>query len=161
VGIAFLVTTTSGLPPELWDPLAPQSTAGTGTSGGVSVAVAIGGLVLFGLVGFLVGEWLPARGARPQFEDCWIAVWRSGTTAEFRVVVGHGPARHVIGRSEPFAAPAAGPIPADGPARAAHSELVARLEALGWRDAGATESGRWYQTRLVQGAAETQLAAPA
>ncbi len=153
------MTSTSGLPPELWNPLTPQHAATTGSSGGVSLALAIGGLILFALVGFLIGEWLPARSARTRLEDCWIAVWRSGTTAEFRVVVGHGPGRHVIGRSEPFTAPATGPIPDDDAARAAHAELVARLESLGWRAAG-VDGESWYQTRLVQRATEARPPVP-
>jgi hypothetical protein len=160
VGLVVLVTTTSGLPTDLWDPLTPQRAAATGTSGGVSLALAIGGLVLFALVGFVIGEWLPARNARRRREDCWIAVWRSGTTAEFRVVVGRGAERQVIGRSEPFEAPATGPILDDAAARAAHAELVARLEALGWQPAG-TDGDSWYRTRFVQDAAAARLAAPA
>jgi hypothetical protein len=160
VGLAFFMTSTSGLPPELWDPLAPQHAAPAGSSGGASLALAIGGLVLFALVGLLIGEWLPARTARTRLEDCWIGVWRSGTTAEFRVLVGHGPGRHVIGRSEPFTAPATGPIPDDDAARAAHAELVVRLEALGWHATGVAGES-WYQTRFVAEAPGAPSAAPA
>ena len=44
----------------------------------------------------------------------------------------------MIGRSEPFPAPAHGAVPDDGPARAAYEELIARLRALGWEPAGET-----------------------
>jgi sugar lactone lactonase YvrE len=40
VGFVLLVTTTSGLPPNLWDPLTPQRTA-IAASGGLSPALAI------------------------------------------------------------------------------------------------------------------------
>jgi hypothetical protein len=132
VGLVFLVTTTSGLPPELWDPLPPEHAAATGTSGGVSLALAIGGLVLFALIGFLVGEWLPARRQR----ECRIVLSKTGEESEFLVVAG----RRVIGRSHRFAAAD------DDAAHSAHDELIARLRA------GGLEPETWY---------EPQLAAPA
>ena len=56
--------------------------------------------------------------------------------------------RRVIGRSQPFAAPADGPIPDDDAARAAREDLLARLGELGWQPAGAT-ADHWYDARLA------------
>jgi hypothetical protein len=142
VTFAILAQTTSGLPPDLWDPLAPDKGAAGGPSGGVSIAIA---LVLFAVVlaaGFLVGAYLPLRGRRPPGGR--IVVWRSGDMAEFRVVSG----RRVIGRSQPFAAPADGPIPDDDAARAAREDLLAHLGELGWQPAGA-DTDQWYGARLA------------
>jgi hypothetical protein len=141
VTLALLATTTSGLPPDLWDPLAPDRGATGGPPGGVSIAIA---LVLFAVVlaaGFLVGAYLPLRRRAPGGR---IVVWRSGDTAEFRVVSG----RRVIGRSQPFTAPAGGPIPDDDAARAARDDLLARLGELGWQPAGA-DADHWYDARLA------------
>jgi hypothetical protein len=130
VGLVFLVTTTSGLPPELWDPLAPQHTAAAETSGGVSLALAIGGLMLFALLGFMIGEWLPAR----RRHRCRIVLSKTGDASQFLVVAG----RRVIARSDPFPA-------ADAEAaHAAHDQLVARLRA------GGRDPEPWYEDRLVR-----------
>ena len=129
MGLVFLVTTTSGLPPELWDPLAPQHSAATATSGGVSLALAIGGLVLFALLGFVIGEWMPAR--RPRY--CRSVLSKTGGTSEFLVVSG----RRVIARSDPF------PAADDEAAHAAHDALIARLRADGM------EPEPWYEPALA------------
>jgi hypothetical protein len=147
------------LPPDLWQPLAPDRAAAASSSGGLSLALALGTIVFVAVAGFLIGDRLPAPSRRVRFESCWIAVWRSGPTAEFRAVVGRGADRWVVGRSPVFDAPATGPIPDDGPARAAHEELVERLRSLGWEPAGA-ESDTWYGVRLEQ-RAEQSLAVPA
>jgi hypothetical protein len=65
VGFAFFVTSTSGLPPELWEPLAPQGAASTGTSGGVSIAVVVALLAVVLVAGFVVGEYAPTRRRQP------------------------------------------------------------------------------------------------
>jgi hypothetical protein len=145
------------LPPDLWDPLAPNRAADAGSSGGLPLAVAIAALALVAIAGFVIGDRIPALERRARFESCWIALWRSGPTAEFRAVVGGGAGRTIVGRSPVFAAPASGPIPDDGPARAAHEELVERLRSLGWEPAGAGDA--WYQQRFEQRPAE--LAVPA
>jgi hypothetical protein len=129
VGLVFLLTTTSGLPSDLWDPLTQQRAAPTGTSGGVSLALAIGGLVLFALVGFLIGEWLPARRRRA----CRIVLAKTGETSQFLVVAG----RRVIARSQPFA------TTDDQAAHSAHDELMARLRA------GELEPEPWYEAERL------------
>jgi hypothetical protein len=145
------------LPPDLWDPLAPDRAAAASSSGGLPIAFALAAIVLVAVAGFVVGDRLPGltRGARAsaRFDTCWIAIWRSGTSAEFRAVVGSGAGRWVVGRSPAFTAPASGPIPEDGPARAAHDELVERLRSLGWELTG-SETGDWYQLRFEQRPAE-------
>jgi hypothetical protein len=142
------------LPRDLWQPLPPDHTAAATSSGGLPLALGLTALALVAVAGFLVGDRMPARTrARPAFESCWIAVWRSGTSAEFRAVVGRDAGRWVVGRSPVFPAPATGPIPDDGPARAAHEELVEQLRSLGWEPAGA-ESDDWYQLRFEQRPAE-------
>src|SRR5262245_34272818 len=74
------------LPRDLWEPLAPARPAAATSHGGLPIAIALAAIVLVAVAGFLVGDRLPplARGARarPRFESCWIALWRSGTTAE-------------------------------------------------------------------------------
>jgi hypothetical protein len=149
------------LPPELFEPLTPDRAADE--SSGLPLWLTLGLIALVALAGFVVGDRMPAltrRGrARRRFEACWIGVWRSGTNAEFRAVVGHGADRWVVGCSPPFPVRATGPIPQDEPARAAYEELVARLEALGWEPAGA-ESDVWYQLRLEQRAAADLALSP-
>jgi hypothetical protein len=125
VGLVLLATTTSGLPSDLWDPLTPQRAAATGTSGGVSLALAIGGLVLFAVVGFVIGEWLPARRQRA----CRIVLSKTGEESQFLVVAG----RRVIARSEPFA------TTDDKAAHAAHDALLTRLRA------GDLDPEPWYE----------------
>jgi hypothetical protein len=147
------------LPPDLWDPVAPEQAAGAGSSGGLPLALAIAALALVAIVGFLVGDRMPARTRGTRFQSCWIALWRSGTTAEFRAVVGRGAGRWVVGRSPAFPAPATGPVPDDGPAREAHEELVERLRSLGWEPAGG-EPDAWYRLRFEQRPAEDRLAVP-
>jgi hypothetical protein len=147
------------LPPDLWAPLAPDRAAAASSSGGLPLALVLAGLAVVAVAWFVVGDRMPAPPRRSRLESCWIAVWRSGTSAEFRAVVGRGAGRWVIGRSPAFDAPATGPIPDDGPARAAYDELVERLRSLGWEPAGA-ESDTWYGLRLEQ-RAEESLAVPA
>jgi hypothetical protein len=148
------------LPPDLWTPVAPDHAAATGSSGGLPLTLGLVLLAVVAVAGFVLGDRLPAlaRGARvrPRFESCWIAVWRSGTRAEFRAVVGHDADRWVVGRSPAFAAPATGPIPDDEEARAAHADLVERLRSLGWEPAGG-DQGDWYQARFEQRPAELAL----
>jgi hypothetical protein len=146
------------LPPDLWEPLAPDRASAASSSGGLPLAIGLAALALVAVAGFVVGDRMPAlpRGAR--LETCWIALWRSGTTAEFRAVVGRGAGRAVVGRSPVFPAPASGPIPEDGPARAAHDELVERLRSLGWEPAGGGDA--WYQLQFAQRPAEDRLAVP-
>jgi hypothetical protein len=124
VGLLFLVTTTSGLPPDLWDPLTPQRTAAA-ASGGASLALAIGGLVLCALAGFTIGEWLPARRRR----QCRIVLAETGERSQFFVVAG----RRVIARSELF------DTTDDEAAHTAHDQLVA------WLRADNLEPEPWYE----------------
>jgi hypothetical protein len=64
VTLALFLTTTSGLPPELWEPLAPDRAAAAAPAGGASIAVVLALLALVLVVGFLVGEYVPLpRGA--------------------------------------------------------------------------------------------------
>jgi hypothetical protein len=128
VGFVFLVTTTSGLPPDLWDPLSPERTTAA-ASGGVSLAIAIAGLVACALLGFLIGEWLPARRRR----QCRIVLARTGEESQFLAVTG----RRVIGRSEPFA------TDDEEAAHAAHDRLVAGLRA------GEHEPEPWYEAEQL------------
>jgi hypothetical protein len=60
---AILATTLSRLPPDLWDPLAPERTGAAASAGGASLALALFAVVL--IAGFLVGEFarLPRRAA--------------------------------------------------------------------------------------------------
>lgn len=146
---------TPDVPTDLFDPVAPESQQPS-DSGGLPLVAVLGGLFVVLLAGFAVGEMMPARRAARSGQDTWIALWRSGTTAEFRVVVGHGPRRRVIGRSERFPAPAHGAVPDNGPALAAYEELIERLRALGWEPAGRT-GDNWYSLELVQRAADEQL----
>ena len=134
------------LPPDLWEPLAPDHATSAGSSSGLPLGIILAALVLVAIVGFVVGDRLPPLGRGARFESCWIALWRSGTSAEFRAVVGRSPV---------FAAPAHGPIPEDGPARAAHEELVERLRSLGWEPSGAGDA--WYQLRFEQRPVEDRL----
>ena len=148
------------LPPDLWAPLAPEHAPAASSSGGLPMALALALLALVAVVGFVVGDRVPSPVRRSQMAECWIALWRSGTTAEFRAVVGEGAGRVVIGRSPAFAAPATGPIPDDGPARAAHDELLERLRALGWAPAG-PHGDAWYQLALERGRVGDRLPVPA
>jgi hypothetical protein len=61
VTLAMLATTTSGLPPDLWDPLTPDRTGAPPPSGGLSLAVVLALFVAVLVAGFLVGEYLPQR----------------------------------------------------------------------------------------------------
>jgi hypothetical protein len=141
VTLAILATTTAGLPPDLWDPLVPDRAAATAPGGGTSIALVITLFAVVLMAGFVVGEYLPLRRRAPRGR---IVVWRSGDTAEFRVVAG----RRVIGRSQPFEAPAHGPIPDDDAARAAREQLLDRLGELGWQPAAAG-ADHWYDARLA------------
>ncbi len=116
--LAFFLTSTSGLPEDLWDPLGPQRAAATAPSGGVSLAIAIAGFVLIALLGFLVGEWRP----RQRTGRCRIVLSKSGDESEFLVLAD----RTVIGRSDPF------PAGDEEAARSAHDVLIARLRPAGW-----------------------------
>jgi hypothetical protein len=151
-------TRSPDLPPDLFEPLAPDRAADGGSSSGLPIGIGLAALALVAVAGFMIGDRMPGA-ARRERPGCWIAVWRSGTTAEFRAVVGEGPKRWVVGRSPAFDVPATGPIPDDAPARAAHEELIDRLRALGWEPTGG-ESDVWYQLRLEQRTAEGRLAVP-
>jgi hypothetical protein len=139
-------TRSPDLPPELFEPLTPDRATAADSSSGLPIGLAVGLLALVALAGFVAGDRMPRPVRRRSRSDgCWIAVWRSGTSAEFRAVVGDGAGRSVVGRSPVFAAPATGPILDDGPAHAAYDELVAQLQALGWEPAGG-ESNVWYRS---------------
>jgi hypothetical protein len=127
--LTYFLTSTAGLPQDLWDPLTPQRAAATAPSGGVSLAIAIAGFVLVALLGFLLGEWRPRR----QSEGCRIVLSKSGDESEFLVLAG----RKVIGRSDAF------PADDDEAARAAHDALIARLRA------DEMEPEPWYDPRLA------------
>jgi hypothetical protein len=143
------------LPPDLWEPLAPDRAQAAGSSSGLPLGIALAAVALVAIVGFVVGDRMPALSRGARFESCWIALWRSGTSAEFRAVVGRGAGRTIVGRSPVFAAPASGPIPDGGEARAAHEELMERLRSLGWEPAGGGDA--WYQQRFEQRPAEERL----
>jgi hypothetical protein len=89
------------------------------------------------------------RSRAPRVQGCSITLSRSTTTSEFRVVVGKGAERRVVGRSQRFPAPRSGPLPDEGPPRAAFNELVARLESVGWMLVGG-ESDVWHRVQLVR-----------
>jgi len=129
VVLAFFLTSTSGLPHDLWDPLAPQRAAAATPSGGVSLAIAIAGFVIVALLGFAIGEWRPRQRSR----RCRIVLSKLGEESEFLVLVD----RKVIGRSDPF------PTADEDAARSAHDVLIARLRA------GGMEPEPWYEPRLV------------
>jgi hypothetical protein len=148
------------LPPDMWAPAAsPEAHAAASSSGGLPLAVALAALAVVAVAGFLVGDRMPAlrRGAR--VETCWIALWRSGTRAEFRAVVGHGAGRVVVGRSPIFTVPTTGAIPDDGAARDAHEALIDHLRSLAWEPA-ATDGDAWYHLSFEQRPAEDRLAVP-
>jgi hypothetical protein len=65
VTLALFLTTTSGLPPELWEPLAPDRAAAAASAGGASITVVLALLAIALLAGFLLGEHLPLRGRAP------------------------------------------------------------------------------------------------
>jgi hypothetical protein len=158
---------TPPLPGELWDPPGPEAApadsadredlattlALTALAFG---AAAVGGFLLTGMRG-PAPEPAPlpppprpvARSRAPRFQGCSIALARSSTTSQFRVVVGTGADRRVVGRSQRFPAPRSGRLPDEGAARAAFDELVGRLEAVGWQQAG-NESGVWHRMQLVR-----------
>jgi len=62
---AILATTLSGLPPDLWDPLAPDRAGAAAQAGGASLALALAIFAAVLVAGFLVGEFarLPRRAA--------------------------------------------------------------------------------------------------
>ena len=62
---AILATTLSRLPPDLWDPLAPERTGAAASAGGASLALALALFAVVLIAGFLVGEFarLPRRAA--------------------------------------------------------------------------------------------------
>jgi hypothetical protein len=139
------------LPPDLWTSLPSHGAAAAGSSGGLPLALGIAALVIFAVIGFLVGERVPAG------ERCRITVRRSGARAEFRALV----ARRLIGRSPAFTVPAAGPIPDDEITRAALDELVDHLRSLGWEPTDAADGAEWYRLRLDQQPVDDRLALPA
>jgi hypothetical protein len=61
VTLAILATTTSGLPPDLWDPLAPDRTGAPPPSGGLSLVVVLAVFAAVLVAGFVVGERVPLR----------------------------------------------------------------------------------------------------
>jgi len=129
VVLAFFLTSTSGLPQDLWDPLVPERAAASAPSGGVSLAIAIAGFVIVALLGFAIGDWRPRQRSR----RCRIVLSKSGDESEFLVLAD----RKVIGRSDRF------PTVDDDAARSAHDVLIARLRADGM------EPEPWYEPRLV------------
>ena len=159
------------LPAELWRPLPQQADpAGADASGDSLSVLLLTGLALgaAAVAGFLLtGVRAPARtpapaapqvpaqppppatprSRAPRVQGCSIALSRSSTTSEFRVVVGRGAERRVVGRSHRFPAPRSGPLPDEGPARAAFAELLARLETVGWMQVGG-EPDVWYRVQL-------------
>jgi hypothetical protein len=144
------------VPPDLFEPLAPDRAEPVSSSAGLPLGMALAAIALVAIAGFVVGSRMPVRRRDAPLASCWIALWRSGTSAEFRAVVGRGPTRTIVGRSPVFEAPASGPIPDDGPARGAHEELVERLRSLGWDPAGEGEA--WYQLHFEQRMAAERLA---
>jgi hypothetical protein len=146
------------LPPDLWEPLAPDRAEPVSSSSGLPLGIALAALAVVAVAGFVVGERMPVRRRDPRLASCWIALRRTGTSAEFRAVVGRGPGRAIVGRSPVFEAPAGEPIPDDGPARAAHEELVEQLRSLGWEPAG--EGDAWYRLRFEQRVPADRLALP-
>jgi hypothetical protein len=127
--LALLLTSTSGLPEDLWDPLAPERAAAAAPSGGVSLAIAIAGFVVVALIGFIVGEWAPRRQ-----RECRIVLSKTGDESTFLALAGS----RVIDRSQPF------PAGDEESAHTAHDLLVARLRAAG------REPQAWYDERLVR-----------
>jgi len=120
-------------------------------------------VMLFALVaaaGFAVGDRAAALAPVRHAQECWIALWRSGTSAEFRAVVGGGADRVIVARSPAFAAPASGAIPDDRPAREAHEELVARLCELGWEPVGSAVDA-WHRVRFEERPAADRLSVAA
>jgi len=153
---------TEGLPTDLWDPAPAEPSAPGGSSGDVRLVLVLGLLAGASVAGFAVAELAPGRGhagrargplpARPRgprSEACAIVIARAGARAQLQVVAGRGPGRAVIGRSPPFEVPRSGPVPDDGPARAAYDVLIARLQARGWRLFG-PEPSVWYHAQLVR-----------
>jgi hypothetical protein len=110
--------------------------------------------------GFALGDRATALGPVQRAQECWIALWRSGASAEFRAIVGGGAGREIVARSPVFAAPASGAIPADGPAKAAHDELVARLRELGWEPVGSAVDA-WHRLRFEERPAADRLSVAA
>jgi hypothetical protein len=114
--------------------------------------------LLVAAAGFAVGDRAAALSPVRHARECWIALWRSGTSAEFRAVVGGGADREIVARSPVFAAPASGAIPDDGPARDAHEDLVARLRELGWEPVGSAVDA-WHRVRFEERLAADRLSA--
>jgi hypothetical protein len=160
---ATAAASAADLPTDLWNPLPPDPTAPDESSGN-ALLVVLSALAIASVAGFLIGELLPGRArARPEgpriarsvltsgprLERCAIVIARSGTRADFRVVAVRGAGRGLIGRSPPFDVPRSGPIPNDGPARAAYDVLLAQLQANGWRLVAA-EPSAWYRAQFVR-----------
>ncbi|MGH2935431.1 MAG: hypothetical protein ACRDL2_13090 [Gaiellaceae bacterium] len=81
---------------------------------------------------------------RHEVRTCRIARWRGYVTSRFYAVTDEGE----LLESKPFRWRRAAPPPESKKARAAHDELVARLEADGW---ARFEGGRlWYATTLTR-----------
>jgi hypothetical protein len=116
--------------------------------------------LLVAAAGFAVGDRAAALSRVRHAQECWIALWRSGTSGEFRAVIGGGADREVVARSPVFAAPASGAIPADGPARKAHEDLVAGLRELGWEPVGSAVDA-WHRQRFEERPAADRLAVAA
>jgi hypothetical protein len=165
------------VPAELWEGLPQQSASDGGEDSGNLLstllltalalgAAAVGGYLLTG-VRVTAPAAAPAappeppppapaaqtpprfRSGAPRVQGCAITLSRSSTTSEFRVIVGKGAERRVVGRSQRFPAPRSGPLPDEGPPRAAFDELVVRLESVGWMVVGG-ESAVWHRVQLVR-----------
>ena len=112
--------------------------------------------LLVAAAGYAVGDRAAALSPVRHAQECWIALWRSGTSAEFRAVIGGGEDREVVARSLVFSAPASGAIPDDGPAREAHEDLVARLRELDWEPVGSAVDA-WHRVRFEKRPAADRL----
>jgi hypothetical protein len=65
VTLLTLAAATSGLPRDLWDPLAPDRAAAAAPGGGVSLALVLALFALVLVAGFLIGEYLPLHRRAP------------------------------------------------------------------------------------------------
>ena len=153
---------TEGLPTDLWDSAPAEPSAQEGSSSDVRLILILSLVAAASVAGFAFGELapgrrhagrvrgpLPARPRGPRSEACAIVIARAGARAEFHVVAGRGQGREIIERSPPFEVPRSGPVPDDGPARAAYDVLMGQLQARGWQPFG-PEPSVWYHAQLVR-----------